>query len=83
MKGNIKYMRQALLPHMCAHTLRRQVVAAVDASVDDIEAGHWQQHFCVPCQVAQVLVQGGLFRCSSSLPTENINQQCTQRSQAG
>ncbi len=54
-------------------TLRCQIVAAVDASIDDIEAGHRQQHFCVACQVAQVLVQGNLLCCSSSLPMEYIS----------
>ena len=65
-------MRQAVWLHewMCIWTLRCQVVAAVDASVDDVEAGHWQQHLRVPCQVAQVLVQGNLLCCGSSLHAE-------------
>ena len=63
--------RLPMLWQGAAFTLRCQVIAAVDTTVDDIEAGHGKQHFCVACKVSQVLVQRNLLCCSSGLPAKH------------
>lgn len=52
-------------------TLRRQIIATMHTSIDDIKARHWKHKLCIVCKIANVLVQRDLPCLSSSLSTEN------------